>query len=659
MKLVTVNSTLSRSLTSLRLIAFISLFLLPSLAKADFTRFTSSPVLISSTGFKMESIVIRETPMDSSDIDTVWFMIQGDTSIQLVSTSPEAYTAWASIHIRYQGAPGDTSFAWVTIWDHDRIDTVAIIGINPDTNGGGGGALNPNVVFSTPNFYDMMRGDSNCKTVTVYNNENYAISLTSVNLSGGTYAIRNLTLPQTIAANSNYTFTLCYFAADSTYFTWDSIRFAYSEHGKSHNAGNVIYIVVNNCFSMADDSLRFGNMEVGDDSTGSFFIVNNSSSPMDVTISRMYTGGPDTWTVIDSTVTIPAHDTATVSIRVDVSGAGFGYSIYKLIGPDSLCERWLTAWVHGYNASCFTLNVDTLLLGPIRVGEDTTIQVQLINTSNDSIVVNYLQYGNDTCVTYTWSQSFPVTLQPGDTLNMTLNVEADDVCQSFSQGFAFYNVLDSAACGWSLIGIDGSTFSNGIMRQVDLYDEEDEILIETSEASTTVRVRLMNNSSTNVGVVSIGLRYGTNFQLSPVLPIPSMLAPEQGFDVDVQFAASSAGDFYDTLIVSLTDGTTSRIVIHGKQSTSGVSGPSATEVILNAWPNPAVGQFTLDMKNVEHAMISISDVLGRTIHQSMSNFPATFDVSTLGLAPGSYVIRVSGKDAAGATFVRSTMISVK
>ncbi|HET6512273.1 MAG TPA: T9SS type A sorting domain-containing protein [Candidatus Kapabacteria bacterium] len=628
------------------------LCLVCSEAKADFITLSSDPLIVQTVNKTYSEVRIQETPADNF-VDTIWFELSGDTSIKLDFPSPIYFlTNSLNIYFNYQGAVGDTSIAWLVIWDSDRRDTVKIIGINPGPSGP------PSASLTYPDFSGIEPGDTLCRIVTFRNHYDYPVLLTDLIKTHPRFTISGISLPIQVGPDTTVKFTLCHVAADSMYTVHDSLVAYYYADNVRYSTSTPLDIVMQQCFEIVQDSISFGTIAVGHDSSAQFTIINPAPSAITLHFTTWSGEHTNKYTFNDSLIQIPAKSSANITLTVAVNEAGQYFDRWIFYNADSSCQQVFNVFVNGAINSCFTTDLDTLELGPIMLGNDTTVDLMFANTSDETITIEQLVALDDTSNSYVWSESFPLTIAQGDTVYLSLTVTGEEI-GNFHRGLTFYNSLDSAGCSTHYANILLNVISNSSLPQVDLFDGDGFDFV-TDQTSIPVPIWLRNNGTSNVTITSFEILDSTHFTFRKNPTTPVTIAVGNGKRLDLGFTAFVAGVYLDTLAVTLSDNSVIKIPINGtQQTTASVGTPAKRSHELNAWPNPAISRFTIDFENVQQGHVVITDMLGRVIHQAHASLPMTVTPSGFGMTAGNYIIRVSGNDVTGAPIVRSTMISIK
>ena len=286
---------------------------------------------------------------------------------------------------------------------------------------------------------------------------------------------------------------------------------------------------------------------------------------------------------------------------------------------------------------------DTLNIGPMVHGEtrDTSFYVRNA-TLGDSLTLGTLNTKRLNILTSVLSVS------PGDSTLVRFRYFADTL------GFIPASLTmqpDSSGCSVTTKAI--TAFVTDPMRDSAaltlVHPATQFIAFHSTSDSSSLLIKIQNNSFDSVTITGVRLKDGTNYSASAEQTFPLKLYRGESLRLRLTFARRAVGSARDSLIITIPNmptGTEGYIIVGYRSDSLDVpitrpATPLQTHY-FSAVPNPLQGELRLVGPRLMHGSVEIRDVLGNTLH-SMSAAAWHFDAREEDLPNGVYYIHIAGE----------------
>jgi hypothetical protein len=234
-------------------------------------------------------------------------------------------------------------------------------------------------------FGNVKVGQSTTQAVTLVNNGNVDLVLSSAQISGSGFAMSGLTFPSTIAATKNMSFNVK-FAPSAAQGMTGSIKFVdnapnstqsldLAGTGTSENAALVA----------APGSVSFGNVTVGGSGSQSVTLTNSGASA--IAISQAAATGTGFSISGLSPMTLNAGQTTTFTAKFAPTATGSAAGAVTITSNAS--NPTLTVELVGVGAQPhLSANPSVVSFGSLAVGNSSLISVTLTNTGTGSVAIS-------------------------------------------------------------------------------------------------------------------------------------------------------------------------------------------------------------------------------------------------------------------------------
>ena len=269
---------------------------------------------------------------------------------------------------------------------------------------------------SSFNFGNILVGSSGTQTLTLSNSGTASVTISAASASGTGFSITGLTVPLTLAAGQNTTFT-AQFAPSATGSANGSASVT------SNASGSLLTIALSGTgvqpqLSVTPTSVSFGSLPVG--STNSQNIMLNNAGTASLTISQATVSGPGfglSGLNVPLTIVAGANATFTATYAPSSESSATGSISLTSNAPGSPLNIPLAGT--GVTAT-YLLNAapSSLSFGSVIVGGNSTLNVILTNSGNSSLTISGVTVSDSS---YTTSGvAAGMTLAPGQSTTLAV-----------------------------------------------------------------------------------------------------------------------------------------------------------------------------------------------------------------------------------------------
>ena len=445
-------------------------------------------------------------------------------------------------------------------------------------------------------FGNVLVGSSASQTVTLTNSGTASVTISAASASGTGFSISGLSLPLTLAAGQNTTFT-AQFAPSATGSASGTASIT------SNAPGSPLTIALSGTgtqpqLSPTPTSVSFGSLVTGTNTSQTITLKNTGTASL--TISQATVSGAGfTITGLTVPVTIAAGGSTTFSAAFAPTTAGSVTGSISLVSnaPGSPLAILLSGT--GV-AATFLLgaNPTSLSFGNVNVAGSSSLSATLTNTGNSNVTVS--------SVTVTGTGFSASGVSAGTTLtpnqSLTLNVAFAPTAAGSVTGSV--SVASNATNSPAVISLSGA----GVQPQISVVPASvsfGNVVVGTKNTQT---ITLKNTGTANLSVSQATVS-GSGFATSG-LTLPLTLTPGQSTNFSVAFAPAGVGSVTGSVsLVSNAPGSPTAIPLSG-------SGVAAT-LQLSASPtslsfgNVSVGSSitqSVTLTNTGNSSVSISQI---------------------------------------------------
>ena len=202
-----------------------------------------------------------------------------------------------------------------------------------------------------------------------------------------------------------------------------------------------------------------------------------------------------------------------------------------------------------------------------------------------------------------WDNTFPYTLQPGETLTVTIDFQSAPGKDTYIP----YEILVQTSLGDRIVVgmVLNTSLDSGLVIVGSPYQ-----YVEDENGAEGVLQNRNFGSQTPIEIQAI-LEDGTNYlNIVPQHPLPFTLQPADYFSIMFYVNAQAKGTIESTVIVKSDDGQREFVVVVNDELLS-VNELSAEAKL---YPNPTTGQFTVEGANV--TKVEVYNLVGQKVHEA-------------------------------------------
>jgi len=510
-------------------------------------------------------------------------------------------------------------------------------------------------------------------------------SMTWSHNPNGIFTWDSVSLPLTMSSHDTAFWTYCFNAPYNTTLYMDTVTIRYHDAaGQSRYDTRIVY---GQAYVPTDGTLNlysgpyFPEVVYEGRDTCSTMRVINSGSDLDTIVSAAWSHDPNgifTWDSVSLPTTIGSHDT---SIWTFCFNAPYDTNIHT----DTFVVHYHDQYSHDRYAmrvisgkatdasivSCYSLYANSFAI--TNVGDTSYVRMYIHNNLHSSTELTGVHIsGTDDGAFRVDSSSFPITIDSNNYGNVLLKFipnRRTGSSEYTSTLVATFSTTDTSHCRTaevSLVGYMPQSCSDTETVDIDTTGIHDVDITGDSVSYYAHRIDIVNNTSSTITVTNVRfIDSTTHFYIYQTIPAtPDTLAPGQGMAVIVHFYGDTGQTYYDTLAVTVQNGT----AMHGGKGAP-LSGPSTffismkghqTPTLLSAvhttaqimpnlelYPNPSAGIVNFELDGASSATYEVIDILGHVIANHTGSGLWKWDASMSDASDGTYFIRATTLDASG------------
>src|SRR6266446_3036045 len=493
---------------------------------------------------------------------------------------------------------------------------------------------------SSFNFGNVLVGGNGTQTFTLSNSGTASVTISAASASGTGFSITGLSVPLTLAAGQNTTFS-GQFAPSATGSATGSVSIT------SNAPGSPLAIALSGTgvqpqLAPTPSSASFGSVVTGTSNSQTIKLSNAGSAS--VTISQATVSGAG-FTITGLTVpaTIAAGGSTTFSAAFAPTTAGSATGSVSMVSNAPGSPLAIALSGTGVGAT-FLLgaNPTSLNLGNVNVGGNGSSSVTLTNTGNSNVTVS--------SVTVSGAGFSASGVTSGTTLtpNQTVTLSVAFAPAAAGSVTGSVSVASNATNSPATIVLSGTGVQGALTANPSSFNFGN-VLVGSSGAQTFT----LSNSGTASVTISAASTSGTGFSI-PGLSVPATLNPGQTTSFTASFAPASASSFTGSVsITSNAPGSPLTIPLSG---TGSAAQPQLTinpaSVNFGSVNVGATATQTVSLTNSGNAALTISQATpsgtgfsftGLTLPQTINagssiSFTSQFLPASTGSASGNIAI---------------------
>jgi hypothetical protein len=260
------------------------------------------------------------------------------------------------------------------------------------------------------------------------------------------------------------------------------------------------------------------------------------------------------------------------------------------------------------------------------------------------------------------SPSLPMRVHAGDSVKITFRVTPGSMDSSIYGLGLYYGYIPlylGGCTGEITFQGDVTDSTSGALQ---LFSDQTELLaLRSSTTTVTKTFDFVNSSGLPERVTSVSLANGSHFSITgydPHAPVDTLYSNDQ-LGITLQFDANTTGFYQDSLTI-VTEAGLSTPVIHRfnveaiREASSGVTLITMTSPVdVTLSPNPTQGLVSISIGNAARAQVEVFDLLGSKLANVPNVSTSSYTWNAGNLPNGIYIVRASGTDENGNTFVIS------
>jgi hypothetical protein len=595
---VTVNTATTQSLT---------------LASTGTSAVTVSSAAITGAGF---TIVSGSFPVMLNPTQTVTLQVQFDPTVTGAGSG--------QIIISSDSSTGST----------------AVVGLSGTSTA----ALSPQLSVSTANlsFGSVTVNTATTQSLTLTSTGTAAVTVNSAAITGAGFTIVSGSLPVTLNPTQTVTLQVQFkpatTGADSGQITISS----------NSSTGSTAVVALNGTstaaltpqLSVSAASLGFGNVTANTATTQSLTLTSTGTSAVTVNSAAITGAG---FTIVGGSLPVTLNPTQTVTLQVQFDPTATGAASGQItISSNSTSGSTAIVALSGTGTAAaipqLGISSASLSFGSVSVNTVTTQSLTLTSTGSSPVTISSsVITGAGYTIT---AQSFPVTLNPGQSL--TIQIQFDPASAGAASGQITIS-SNSTAGSTAVVTLSGT--ATGGNPQLAVSASSISFGSTADGTATTQSLTLTSTGTVSVTVSSAAIA-GAGFTIIGGA-FPVTLNPTQTLTVKLQFEPTTAGDLSGQLTIS-SNSTTGSTAVVGLSGT----GTAVTHYVALSWgaptssPDPVAGyNIYRSLGTGSFALINPSPV-------------ATVAYTDNGVTSGStYMYEVKSVDAAGVESVPSNVTS--
>jgi hypothetical protein len=603
---------------------------------ASSTSLSFGNVAVGSTG----SLSLTVTNTGSATVNVSQASISG-AAFSVVGGNPSSVVpAGQSTTVQVQFAPQASGAATGTLSVvSDATDSPLAVSLS-------GTGTQPALTISPSalNFNNITVGQTSSQNATLANSGNADLVLTAATVSGNGFAITGLTLPKTLTAGQNATFSVQFTPASTTGVT-GSVVFADNAPGGSQAlplTGSAV--TATGTLSASPGSFNFSNVVVGSSSQQTITLTNSGAGT--VTISQVSTTGAGFSTSgisVGQTIAAGTQASFTATFAPTAAGAASGTITISTNATNPTLSIALTGTG---TQGALSANPSSINFGSVLIGSSGSVSVTLTNTGTAPVSVSAAGASG---AGFSLSGFSATTLNPGATSSFTVTFSPTTAGSASGS----VSVTSNAPGSPLTISLSGS----GTATQSQLTISPSSVAFNNvnvgSNASQTVTLTNTGNATLNITAATIT---GSGYTMTLT---PTTVAAGANTTFTVQFAPASEGSLTGSIsITSNAPGSPATIALSG----TGLQALGAANPTSVAFGSVVVGSSNssvITLKNNGNTTLSFSQVSvtgsgfsisGLTTSSTIAaggtlNFNAVFSPTSASSSTGSITLTSNGSPA--------------
>jgi hypothetical protein len=578
----------------------------------------------------------------------------------------ETYTD--TVNVRYNDANGS---GWV---DQRMVSAAAVVNDNELSAVG-------------PYFPEhQAEGSDTCVSMRLVNNGSGIDTIEAVqwsHTSNGIFTWDSTKVPFTLGAHDTTNLTFCYHAPDNTETYTDTVIVTYNDANGSQWSDQRVVSATAVDTTPPDGELELYSgpyfpqvVDEGHDTCAAMRVI-NSGSDLDTIVSTYWSHDPDgifTWDSVSLPLTIGSHDTDSWTFCFNAPNDTNEYiDTFVVVYRDAYSQdRHATRIVEAkatnpYIVTCYTLYATTF--ATTNIGDTSYIHMYIRNDLSDSATLTGVHIsGSGDGAFHVDSANFPTTIAPDSYDSVVLlfvpnrtSTDNDEYSATLTASFTTKDTDECNAATVSLLGYMPQACSDTETFNVDTTGTADVDVTGDSASYYAHRIDVVNNTNGTIVVTAVKFIDTTShFYIYQTVPgVPDTLAPGAGMAVIIHFYGDTGQVYYDTLALTISNGTTwgggkmstlstpgtMYISVRGVQtaapaSVTGQAVANAPDLLL--YPNPSSGIVNMQLDGAENTTFEVFDVLGNVVASHTGEGTWQWDATSAGLASnGTYFIRAS------------------
>ncbi len=534
----------------------------------------------------VQSVTLTNVGTSTVDISSAALTGAGFTVMSGAPSGSMAIGASATVQVQFAPASAGAATGTFTVVS-DATNSPLVITFN-GTGTQPGLAISP----ASVNFGNVIVGQTGTQTVTLTNTGSASVVVNLATVSGTGFGVSGLSLPTTIPAGQNLTFS-AQFTPTVTGNATGSIAFTDNAPGSPQTlvlSGNGI--ATGTTLVANPTTAAFGNVAVGSNGQQTITITNTGTTS--ATISQVTTSGAGfSITGITAPVTIAAG--LNVNFTAQFAPTATGSASGNIAITSNATDATLSIPLSGTGTQGgLSANPSSVNFGSVPVGTSGTTSVTLTNSGTANITISAAA-ASGTGFSMT-GLSTPLTLTPGQ--NTSFAAKFSPAATGSASGSV--SITSNAPGSPLAIALSGA----GVQAQLSASPASVAFGNVAAGSSAPQTITLTNGGTASV-TITAAVASGSGFSLSG-LSLPLTIAAGQTSTFTAQFAPVSTGSVAGSIsVTSNAPGSPLAIALSG----TGVQAQLSASPASVAFGNVAVGSSapqTITLTNGGTASVTIT-----------------------------------------------------
>jgi hypothetical protein len=486
-------------------------------------------VAVGSTG--MQSVTVTNTGTSPVSISAA--AITGAAFTVVGGNPASSVPVGQSITVQIQFAPTTTGAVTGTLTvTSDASNTPLAISLN-----GTGMQTVLTISPASLNFSNIPVGTTSTQTVTLGNSGNSDLKINLATLTGTGFGMSGLSLPKTITAGQNLSFSV-QFSPTSTTGSTGSIVFTDNAPGPPQTltmTGSAV--ATGSSLGANPGSFNFNSVAVSASSSQTFTLTNSGNAT--ITINQIVTTGPGfsaSGLTVGQTIAAGATATLTGTFAPTTKGAASGNIAITSTATNSTLNIPLSGTG---TQGTLTATPGSIPFGSIPVGASASVPVTLSNTGTSAVSITGHSITGTGFTLTGWAA--PGSLNPGQTTSFTVTfAPTSGIAASGS-----VSITSNAPGSPLIIGLTGT----GTTTQAQMTISPATLPFNNVNVggSLAQNVTLTNTGNTALNITAASIT-GTGYTMN--LTAPKTIAAGATSILTVTFTPTSAGSFSGSVSIS-------------------------------------------------------------------------------------------------------------